>query len=108
MPPKKKEAATSGRRVVIVGGVRTPFVKAFGQLIKVDTIGLGVAAVSALLERTGISRKELEGIVRGGVRLPGGAPNVGRDIALDLRLPPSVEAMTETRACPSGLQAITT
>jgi acetyl-CoA acyltransferase len=96
------------RRVVIIGGVRTPFVKAFGQLIKVDTIGLGVAAVGALLERTAIPRKELDGIVWGGVILPGMAPNVGREIALDLRLPPSVEAMTVTRACASGLQAITT
>jgi acetyl-CoA acyltransferase len=96
------------RRVVIVGGVRTPFVKAFGQLIKVDTIGLGVAAVGALLERTGLPRKEIDGIVWGGVILPGMAPNVGREIALDLRLPASVEAMTVTRACASGLQAITT
>src|SRR6476619_6630362 len=96
------------RRAVIVRGVRTPFVKAFGQLMKVDTIGLGVAAVGALLERTGIARKEIEGIVWGGVILPGTAPNVGREIALDLRLPPSVEAMTVTRACASGLQAITT
>jgi acetyl-CoA acyltransferase len=100
--------ASKKRRAVVVGGIRTPFVKAFGQLIKVDTIGLGVAAVSALLERTGVSRKELEGIVWGGVILPGTAPNVGREIALDLRLPPSVEAMTVTRACASGLQAITT
>ncbi|HEY2748050.1 MAG TPA: acetyl-CoA C-acyltransferase [Polyangia bacterium] len=107
MPAKKKETA-SARRVVIVGGVRTPFVKAFGQLIKVDTIGLGVAATGALLERIGIARKEIEGIVWGGVILPGTAPNVGREIALDLRLPPSVEAMTVTRACASGLQAITT
>jgi acetyl-CoA acyltransferase len=103
-----KKQETSGRRVVVVAGVRTPFVKAFGQLMKVDTIGLGVAAVGALLERTGIARKEIEGIVWGGVILPSGAPNVGREIALDLRLPPSVEAMTVTRACASGLQAITT
>src|SRR6476619_6630759 len=95
------------RRAVIVRGVRTPFVKAFGQLMKVDTIGLGVAAVGALLERTGIARKEIEGIVWGGVILPGTAPNVGREIALDLGLPPSAEAMTVTRACASGLQAIT-
>src|SRR6478672_8993984 len=98
----------NGRRAVIVRGVRTPFVKAFGQLIKVDTIGLGVAAVGALLEKTGIARNEIDGIVWGGVILPGTAPNVGREIALDLRLPPSVEAMTVTRACASGLQAITT
>jgi acetyl-CoA acyltransferase len=36
------------------------------------------------------------------------APNVGREIALDLRLPASVEAHTVTRACASGLQAVTT
>lgn len=103
-----KQAARSARRAVVVGGVRTPFVKAFGQLVKVDTIGLGVAAVKGLLERTGVSREAIDSIVWGGVILPGTAPNVGREIALDLRLPPSVEAMTVTRACASGLQAITT
>ena len=110
MAKRRESASTSNgsRRVVVVAGVRTPFVKAFGQLIKIDTIGLGVAAVGALLERTGIARKEIEGIVWGGVILPGMAPNVGRELALDLRLPPSVEAMTVTRACASGLQAITT
>ncbi len=97
----------SGRRAVIVGGVRTPFVKAFGKLLKADTIALGVSAVSSLLERTQLDRKEIDAIVWGGVILPGLAPNVGREIALDLRLPFSVEAFTVTRACASGLQAIT-
>jgi acetyl-CoA acyltransferase len=103
----KSEKSSSSRRAVVVRGVRTPFVKAFGSLMKVDTIGLGTAAVSALLERTGIARKELDAIVWGGVILPGTAPNVAREIALDLRLPASVEGMTVTRACASGLQAIT-
>jgi acetyl-CoA acyltransferase len=104
----KKQSNSSSRRAVVVGGVRTPFVKAFGPLMKVDTIGLGVSAVGALLERTGIARKELDAIIWGGVILPGAAPNVAREIALDLRLPASVEGMTVTRACASGLQAITT
>jgi len=98
---------SNGHRAVIVSGVRTPFVKAFGDLIKLDTIALGVAAVGALLERTGVPRKEIGSIVWGGVILPGMAPNVAREIALDLRLPPEVEGMTVTRACASGLQAIT-
>ena len=72
-----------------------------------DSIALGCAAVSALLERTSLSRSELEGIVWGGVILPSAAPNVAREIALDLRLPPEVEGHTVTRACASGLQAIT-
>ena len=94
-------------RAVIVSGTRTPFVKAFGPFMKMDTIDLGVAATAALLERTGLSRKDVDAIVWGGVVLPGYAPNVGREIALDLKLPASVEAHTVTRACASGLQAIT-
>lgn len=97
----------SSRRAVIVGGARTPFVKAFGDLMKMDSIALGVAAVEALLTRTGIARTEIDSIIWGGVILPSGAPNLAREIALDLRLPASVEGMTVTRACASGLQAVT-
>ena len=98
---------TTGRRAVIVGGVRTPFVRAFADFLELDTIALGCAAVRGLLERTGVPHHELDAIVWGGVILPGLSPNVGREIALDLRLPASVEGMTVTRACASGLQAIT-
>ncbi len=95
------------RRAVIVSGVRTPFVKAFAEFLKMDTIALGDAAVSSLLERSNLSRNELDAVVWGGVILPSAAPNVGREIVLDLGLPASVEAYTVTRACTSGLQAIT-
>jgi acetyl-CoA acyltransferase len=95
------------RRAVIVGGVRTPFVKAFTDFVKLDTIALGVAAVRGLLERNGLGHKDVESIVWGGVILPGTAPNVAREIALDLRLDPAAEGMTVTRACASGLQAVT-
>ncbi|MCB9525537.1 MAG: acetyl-CoA C-acyltransferase [Myxococcales bacterium] len=95
------------RRAVIIGGVRTPFLKAFTQYLHLDTIDLGAAAVRALLEKYPVPRAELDSIVWGGVILPGAAPNVGREIALDLKLPFSVEARTVTRACASGLQAIT-
>ncbi|HEY8431186.1 MAG TPA: acetyl-CoA C-acyltransferase [Sandaracinaceae bacterium] len=97
----------NGRRAVVVGGVRTPFVRAFGKLMKADTIALGVSATGSLIERMQLDRKEIDAIVWGGVILPSLAPNVGREIALDLRLPHSVEAFTVTRACASGLQAIT-
>lgn len=99
--------SSKNRRAVIVGGVRTPFVKAFGDFTKIDTIGLGVAAVRGLLERQGLGHKDVESIVWGGVILPGTAPNVAREIALDLRLDPAAEGMTVTRACASGLQAVT-
>lgn len=94
-------------RAVVVAGARTPFVRAFGPFIQLDAIDLGVHAVRGLLERTELPWSEIDSIVWGGVILPAGAPNVGREIALDLGLPPSVDAMTVTRACASGLQAVT-
>jgi acetyl-CoA acyltransferase len=95
------------RRAVIVGGARTPFVRAFGDFLEMDAIDLGVAAVRGLLERTAVPWDAVDSIVWGGVILPSGAPNVGREIALDIGLPAHVEGLTVTRACASGLQAIT-
>jgi acetyl-CoA acyltransferase len=99
-PPK-------GRRAVVVAGLRTPFVKAFAEFLKMDTIALGDATVRALLDKIQLDSQHLEAIVWGGVILPGLAPNVAREIALDLRLGAHVEGHTVTRACASGLQAIT-
>ena len=103
MATKKKNA----RRAVIVGGVRTPFVKAFREFLHLDTIDLGAAATGALIERYSVPRDEIDSIVWGGVILPSAAPNVAREIALDIGLPHRVEGMTCTRACASGLQAVT-
>jgi acetyl-CoA acyltransferase len=105
MAKASKEPQT--RRAVIVAGARTPFVKAFGDFVKLDTIALGGAAVRGLLQKTGLRFGEVESIVWGGVILPGASPNVAREIALDLGLDAGCEGMTVTRACASGLQAIT-
>jgi acetyl-CoA acyltransferase len=99
--------AAKRRRAVIVSGVRTPFVRAFAEYLRMDTVALATAAVRSLLERTELSTREVQSVVWGGVILPPGAPNVGRELSIDLRLPPESEAMTVTRACASGLQAIT-
>ena len=104
---KKKNGWGKKQRAVIVTGVRTPFVKAFGKFLKLDSIDLADIAVKALLERTDLPHDEIDSIVWGGVILPSLAPNIAREVALDLRLPPSVEGMTCTRACASGLQAVT-
>jgi acetyl-CoA acyltransferase len=95
------------RRAVIVGGMRTPFIKAFSELAELDTIALGVAATAALLRKLDLPRKEIDAVVWGGVVLPPLSVNIGREIVLDLGLPTSVDGMTVTRACASGLQAVT-
>lgn len=96
----------SERRAVVVGGLRTPFVKAFTSFTQLDTIALGCAATRPLLARYGLSQSSVDALIWGGVILPPLSVNVGREIALDLGLT-GVEAMTCTRACASGLQAIT-
>lgn len=101
-------ARTKRERAVIVSGVRTPFVKAFSEFTTLDTIALAKAAVEGLLRKTSVSKSLIESVVWGGVILPSASPNVGRELALDVGLPTAVEAMTVTRACASGLQAITT
>jgi acetyl-CoA acyltransferase len=104
---KKAFKPAAGRRAVVVGGVRTPFCKAFTELTELDTIKLGAAAVSALLKKIDLPAREIDSIVWGGVILPPLSVNVGREIVLELKLPPEIEGYTVTRACTSGLQAIT-
>jgi len=82
-------------------------VRSFAEYTELDTIALGVLAVQGLLDRTGLDRAELDAVIWGGVVLPPTAPNTGREIALDLGLPPAVEAYTVSRACATGLQAVT-
>ncbi len=103
----KSKTTNSKRRAVIVDGLRTPFCKAFGELTKLDSIALGVHAARAVLARTQIDPALVDEVVWGGVILPGTAPNLGREIALDLGLFPTVSGVTLTRACASGLSAIT-
>lgn len=95
------------RRAVIVAGARTPFLRAFTNFLKLDAVDLGSAAVRGLLDQTGLPGSEVDSIVWGGVILPSGAPNVGRELGLDIGLPRTLEAMTVSRACASGLQAVT-
>ena len=104
---KKAQTQSTTRRAVIVGGLRTPFVKAFAEFTKLDTIALGVKSTGALLDKLNVPRKEIDSIVWGGVIFPPTAPNIAREIALDLKLPSHVEGMTVTRACASGLQSVT-
>jgi len=98
----------SGRRAVVVSGLRTPFCKVFNELTELDTIALGAATVSALLKKLELPAREVDSIVWGGVILPPLSVNIGREIVLELKLPPEIEGVTVTRACASGLQAITT
>ncbi|HOH29494.1 MAG TPA: beta-ketoacyl synthase N-terminal-like domain-containing protein, partial [Candidatus Hydrogenedentes bacterium] len=95
------------QRAVIVAGVRTPFVRAFGSLMTLNTIALGTAATRVLLEKLGSAGTRIDGVLWGGAILPSATPNVGREIVLDSGIAPTVEATTLSRACTSGFIAAT-
>ena len=98
---------TKKRRAVIIGGVRTPFLRAFGEFTPLSTIDLGAQAVKGLLKQFPIAWKEIDSMIWSGVILPGATVNVGREIIFDLGLPMDIEAYTITRVCTSSLCAIT-
>ena len=91
---------------MIVTGARTPFVKSFGSLMYANSIDLGCAAVRGLITKTKLDPNEIDQIVMGNVVVNSNAPNVAREIVIDLNLPPRVPGTTVSIACLSGLEAI--
>ncbi|KAG5496988.1 hypothetical protein GH5_01506 [Leishmania sp. Ghana 2012 LV757] len=94
------------QRAVFVTGVRTPFVKSFGTLMKADTVQLASAAVAGLLNKTSLNPTVVDHIVWGNVVLQGSAHNCAREIVIDLNLPKKITANLTSMACASGLSAL--
>lgn len=97
----------NGRRVAIVYGLRTPFVRSGTLFRNLSAIDLGRIATVELLNHTEIDPKEIDEVVFGTVVFSPQAPNLGREVALGSGIPPSIPAYTVTRACASANQAIT-
>ena len=95
------------RQAVLVTTCRTPFVKSFGALWKTDTIGLASCAVEGLLTKTKINPANLDHIIWGNVVYQTSAPNVAREIILDLNLPRHISAHGTTMQCISSLNSVT-
>src|SRR5687767_13729164 len=97
----------NGRRVAIVAGVRTPFIKAGTAFKTVSAIDLGKLCVAELLQRTNLDGKEVQALVFGTVIPSVGSPNIAREVSLLPQLPKGVQAFSVSRACASANQAIT-
>ncbi len=98
---------TTGRRVAIVAGVRTPFAKAGTALKDFTAIELGKLAVAELIQRSNLDGKNVDAVVYGTVVPSVIAPNIAREVSLMPMLPRGTEAYTVSRACASANQAIT-
>src|SRR5512143_3900789 len=98
---------TSGRRVAIIAGVRTPFARAGTAFKNLTAIELGKLCVAELIQRTNLEGRLVEAIVYGTVVQSVTSPNIAREVSLMPMLPKGCEAYTVSRACASANQAIT-
>lgn len=96
-----------GREVVILEGVRTPFVKAGTRFDRVPATTLGVQATVEIMSRLDLPYDAVDEIIFGNVAQPADAANIARVIALSAGFPISTPAHTVHRNCASGMEAIT-
>ena len=98
--------SSPGRRVAVVAGIRTPFVKSGSVFRDVNAVTLARHAARELLYRSEVDGREVDEVVFSQVVPSVLTPNVAREVSLLPQLPPSVPAYTINRACASAAQAI--
>lgn len=91
---------------VICEPVRTPIGRYGGMFKSVSVVDLAVAALTGLLERTGLPADAVDDVILGHCYPNPEAPALGRVVALDAGLPVTVGGMQVDRRCGSGLQAV--
>jgi acetyl-CoA C-acetyltransferase len=96
----------STREAVICEPVRTPIGRYGGMFKSQTAVELGVAALTGLLNRTGIPAEAVQDVILGHCYPNSEAPAIGRVVALDSGLPVTVPGMQVDRRCGSGLQAV--
>ncbi len=93
-------------KVLIVDGMRTPFVKARGEPGPFAASELAVAAARPLLARQPFAPTEIDEVIVGCVIPAPDEANIARLIALRLGCGKQVPAFTVQRNCASGMQAL--
>ncbi|MBV8863427.1 MAG: acetyl-CoA C-acetyltransferase [Mycobacterium sp.] len=96
----------SAHEAVICEPVRTPIGRYGGMFSSQTAVDLGVAALTGLLDRTGVPPESVQDVILGHCYPSSEAPAIGRVVALDAGLPVTVPGMQVDRRCGSGLQAV--
>jgi len=94
-------------RVAVVGGSRTPFVKAGTVFRKYSALDLGVHSVNGLLEKQALDPNSVDELVYGITVLDARIPQFAREVVFSSNLPSSVRALTVVDNCITGTSAIT-
>ena len=94
------------RTAVIVSAARTPIGRFMGGLAPLPATELGAIAIRAAVARSGVAAAELDDVIMGNVVAAGLGQAPARQAAIRGGVPESVGAMSVSRVCGSGLQAV--
>ena len=94
------------RNAVVVGGNRTPFVKAGGKYAEASSQDLLTAALDGLVARFGLAGQEVGEVVAGAVLKHTRDFNLTREAVLGSALSPHTPACDLQQACGTGLEAV--
>ncbi|PWB96256.1 acetyl-CoA C-acetyltransferase [Salinibacterium hongtaonis] len=92
--------------VVIVAAARTPQGRILGQLAPLSAVELGAIAVSAALERSGLTADAVQAVIMGQVVQAGAGQNPARQTSIAAGIGWDVPAITLNKVCLSGLSAV--
>ena len=93
------------RRVAIIGGLRTPFVKANTVFNDLTALDLGRIVVQELVQRYDLDPEQIDELVFGQVVPSMTASSIARELVLLSGLPRRIETHTVMRACATSIQA---
>lgn len=105
---EKKTVKSPGETIVLVDGVRTPFLMAGTDYSKMMPHDLAKVALRGILEKTGVPKEMIDYVIYGTVIQEVKTSNIAREAALCAGYSDKTPAHTVTMACISSNMAMTT
>jgi len=96
---------STGERIAIVAGLRTPFAKQATAFHGVPAVDLGKIVVNELLQKHDVDPGIIDQLVFGQVVQMPEAPNIAREIVLGTGMNVSTDAYSVSRACATSFQS---
>ncbi|MEI6895234.1 MAG: acetyl-CoA C-acyltransferase FadI [Colwellia sp.] len=100
-----KLTTSTGERIAIVAGLRTPFAKQATDFHGIPAVDLGKIVVNELLQKHDIDPAIIDQLVFGQVVQMPEAPNIAREIVLGTGMNVSTDAYSVSRACATSFQS---
>ena len=101
----KRLTTSTGERIAIVAGLRTPFAKQATAFHGVPAVDLGKIVVNELLQKHDVDPAIIDQLVFGQVVQMPEAPNIAREIVLGTGMNTSTDAYSVSRACATSFQS---